>query len=173
MKSQICVDHDASASVDGPAEWPSHEPGARRRTLRMPSEGFTHAETTKCCELGSCRRDYPGDGLLLRHSVGSGNFASTWPLASGRRPHLARAAVVIFSGLSAAAVAASSAMRGKVIPVALSMSGFLLTALATYGFRSRLVEALGFALLIVAVAWNRSRKRSLPSPPNGSSCALQ
>ena len=88
MKSQICVDHDASAPVHGPAESPSHEPGARRRTLRMPSEGSTHAETTKCCELGSCRRDYPGDGLLLRHSVGSGNFASTWPLASGRRPHL-------------------------------------------------------------------------------------
>lgn len=85
----------------------------------------------------------------------------------------ARAAVVIFSGLSAAAVAASSAMRGKVFPVALSMSGFLLTALATYEFRSRPVEALGFALLIVAVAWDRSRKRSLPSPSNGSSCALQ
>ncbi|HLW92924.1 MAG TPA: MerC family mercury resistance protein, partial [Roseiarcus sp.] len=65
----------------------------------------------------------------------------------------ARAAVVFFAGLAAVALALSSAKRRRFAPLVLSVSGFLLISWATYGFRSRLVEAAGFALLAFVTAW--------------------
>ena len=67
----------------------------------------------------------------------------------------ARGAVVLFAALATVGIAASSAAHRRFAPVVLSGIGFLLTSWATYGFHSRLVEAVGFVLLIFATVWDR------------------
>ena len=85
----------------------------------------------------------------------------------------ARGAVVLFAALAAVTALASSVFRRRILPAALSIGGFLLTTWATYGFRSRLIEASGFALLIAAVAWERIWKRRSPASPIDVGCAVR
>jgi arsenite methyltransferase len=67
----------------------------------------------------------------------------------------ARGAVVLFAALATAGLAASSTRQRRWAPLVLSAAGFLLTFEATYGLHSRLVEAAGFALLVLAAVWDR------------------
>lgn len=89
-------------------------------------------------------------------------------IAAGERTW-ARAAVVLFAALATLGIALSSVRNRRFAPLLASGIGLLLTSWATYGYRNRLVEALGFALLISGTILDR-RSCAIDAARRSSDC---